>query len=76
MKTHMTTPAALILLAAASGSCNAQMITKREPLDMRNGATVLVDDGTCPKGMIKLMTATHGNPMSGAPLYDRKCIRR
>ena len=64
---------ALILLAAASGTCNAQVVVKKEPLDMRNGATVLVDDG---KGMIKLVTVTHGNAMSGAPLYDRKCIRR
>jgi hypothetical protein len=64
---------ALILSAAASGTCNAQAVVKKEPLDMRNGATVLVDDG---KGMIKLVTATHGNAMSGAPLYDRKCIRR
>ena len=64
---------ALILLAAAGGTCNAEVVVKKEPLDMRNGATVLVDDG---KGMIKLVTATHGNAMSGAPLYDRKCIRR
>jgi hypothetical protein len=76
MKSLMTRLAALILFAAASGACNAQYITKKEPLDMRNGATVLVDDGTCPKGMIKLVTATHGNAMSGAPLYDRKCIPR
>ena len=76
MKTLLTGPAALILFAAASGTCNAQIVVKKEPLDMRNGATVLVDDGICPKGMIKLVTATHGNAMSGAPLYDRKCIRR
>ncbi|WP_454625012.1 DUF6719 family protein [Bradyrhizobium cenepequi] len=43
---------------------------------MRNGATVLVDDGTCPKGMIKLVTGTHGMAMSGAPLHTMKCISR
>ena len=41
---------------------------------MRNGATVLVDDGTCGKGKIKLVTVTHGNAMPGAPLRSEKCI--
>ena len=76
MKTFMTRLAALILVAAASGTCNAQIVVKQEPLDMRNGATVLVDDGTCGKGMIKLLTVTHGNAMSGAPQRATKCIRR
>jgi hypothetical protein len=74
MKALVTRLAALILFAAASDTCDAQIVVKKEPLDMRNGATVLVDDGTCGKGKIKLVTATHGNAMSGAPLYDRKCI--
>jgi len=43
---------------------------------MRNGATVLVDDGTCGKGKIKLFTVTHGNAISGAPLREAKCIQR
>ena len=50
MTTPVTGLAALILFAAASGTCNAQIVVKKEPLDMRNGATVLVDDGTCPEG--------------------------
>ncbi|MEA2895101.1 MAG: hypothetical protein QOJ84_716 [Bradyrhizobium sp.] len=74
MKTLMTTLAALIWFAAASGTCNAQTVVKTEPLDMRNGATVLVDDGSCGKGMIKRLTVTHGNPMSGAPQRETKCI--
>ena len=41
---------------------------------MRNGAAVLVDDGSCGKGKIKLLTVTHGNPMSGAPQRETKCI--
>jgi len=45
-------------------------------LDMRNGATVLVDDGSCGKGKIKLVTVTHGNPMPGVPLRETKCIPR
>jgi hypothetical protein len=67
---------ALILFVAASGNCNAQVVVKQEPLDMRNGATVLVDDGTCGKGKIKLVTVTHGNAISGAPLREAKCVPR
>jgi hypothetical protein len=76
MKRFMTGPAALILFAAAGGACHAQVVVKQEPLDMRNGAAVLVDDGSCGKGMIKRMTVTHGNPMSGAPQRETKCIAK
>lgn len=71
MKVLFTRTAALILFAAPS---NAQVVVKQEPLDMRNGSTVLVDDGTCGKGKIKLVTVTHGNAMPGAPLREVKCI--
>jgi hypothetical protein len=74
MKTLMTGLAASIGFAAAIGACHAQTVVKTEPLDMRNGATVLVDDGSCGKGKIKLLTVTHGNPMSGAPARETKCI--
>lgn len=74
MKTLITGTAVLTLFVAAGGICNAQVVVKQEPLDMRNGATVLVDDGTCGKGKIKLVTATHGNAMPGAPLREAKCI--
>ena len=74
MKTLTNRLAALICFAAASGTCDAQTVVKTEPLDMRNGATVLVDDGSCGKGKIKLLTFTHGNPMSGAPARETKCI--
>ena len=43
---------------------------------MGNGSTVLVDDGTCGKGRLKLVTATHGNAMPGAPLRATKCVPR
>jgi hypothetical protein len=76
MKTLMTGLAALILFAAASGTCNAQIVVKKEPMDMRNGTSVLVDDGTCGKGKIKLLTVTHGNAMPGAPARDTKCVPR
>jgi len=61
----------LILLAAASGTCNAQVVVKKEPLDMRNGATVLVDDGDD-----QARNRNAWQCLSGSPLYDRKCIRR
>ncbi len=66
----------LLSLAPIGGPCVAQAIVKQEPLDGRNGATVYVDDGSCPKGSIKQVTYTHGNAMSGAPLRAAKCIPR
>ena len=66
----------LLLLSAASNPCTAQTIVRQEPLDGRNGATVYVDDGSCPKGSIKQVTYTHGNAMSGAPLRAATCVRR
>ena len=74
MKTLITGLAALILFVAASGAGNAQVVVKQQPLDMRNGATVLVDDGSCGKGKIKLVTVTHGNAMPGVPARAEKCI--
>jgi hypothetical protein len=74
MKTRMIRLATSLLFATVSGACNAQVIVKQEPLDMRNGATVLVDDGSCGKGKIKLVTVTHGNAMPGAPARAEKCI--
>ena len=76
MKELLAGTAVLFLFVAVSGVCNAQVVVKQEPLDMRNGATVLVDDGTCGKGKIKLVTVTHGNAMPGAPLHAVKCIPR
>lgn len=71
MKVLFRLTAAVVLFAPPS---NAQVVVKQEPLDMRNGATVLVDDGSCGKGKIKLVTVTHGNAMPGAPLREVKCI--
>lgn len=65
-----------LMVVLAVGVCGAQAIVKQEPLDARNGATVYVDDGSCPKGSIKQVTYTHGNAMSGAPLRAATCVRR
>jgi hypothetical protein len=75
-QTLLKAAAVLLSLVVAGDICNAQVVVKQEPLDMRNGATVLVDDGTCGKGKIKLVTVTHGNANSGAPLREAKCIQR
>lgn len=74
MKLLVSGLAALLIVAAEIG--HAQVVVKQEPTDMRNGATVLVDDGTCGKGKIKRLTVTHGNPMTGAPARETKCIPR
>jgi len=68
--------AASVLLVAASVGANAQVVVKQEPMDLRSGTTVLVDDGSCGKGKIKSVTVTHGNPIPGAPLREVKCIAR
>jgi hypothetical protein len=76
MRTVAAGSIALTVAIAMGSICHAQVVVKQEPLDMRNGATVLVDDRTCPKGMIKLVTGTHGMAMSGAPLHTAKCISK
>jgi hypothetical protein len=76
MKMFMARLVALSLFAAASGACSAQIVVKKEPMDLRNGTSVMVDDGTCGKGKIKLVTVTHGNPLPGVPQRDTKCVPR
>jgi hypothetical protein len=71
---------ALTVALAASGICSAQVVVKMEPMEgqLRTGAAVLVDDGTCGKGKIKLITATggNGNEIKGLPPRTRTCIPR
>ena len=80
MRTLVTCSGALTLVLAASGICSAQVIVKQEPMEgqLRTGATVLVDDGTCGKGKIKLITATggNGNELQGLPPRSRTCVAR
>jgi hypothetical protein len=60
MRTLVTGSIALTALFAVGGICSAQVVVKQEPMEgqLRTGATVLVDDGTCGAGKIKLITAT------------------
>ena len=80
MRTLITGSLALAAILAANGPCVAQVVVKQEPMEgqLRTGATVLVDDGTCGQGKIKLITATggNGNEKQGLPPRTRSCIPR
>jgi hypothetical protein len=80
VKTIVTGSIALALVVAAGGLCSAQVITHQEPMEgqLRTGVTVFVDDGTCGRGMIKLITATggNGNERAGLPQRTRTCVPR
>jgi hypothetical protein len=80
MRTLIAGSAALTVALAGSGVCSAQVVVKMEPMEgqLRTGATVLVDDGTCGKGKIKLITSTggNGNEIKGLPPRTRTCVPR
>jgi hypothetical protein len=80
MRTLITGSVALAAVLTASGMCAAQVVVKQEPMEgqLRTGATVLVDDGTCGKGKMKLITATggNGNEIQGLPPRTRTCVPR
>ena len=71
-------PAVFTLFLAVSGSSIAQTVTKKEPMMMNRGTVVLVDDGSCPKGQIKQVSAQNATGSVDAPYgaVTRKCIRR
>jgi hypothetical protein len=65
----------LVLFFASNGIGNAQVVLKQEPVQvMQQGASVLVDDGTCGKGKIKQVSAGNWNAMYGNENRVRKCI--
>ena len=80
MRALVTGSIALTIVLAAGGICRAQVIAKQEPMEgqLRTGATVFVDDGTCGKGKIKLITATggNGNERAGLPPRTTTCVPR
>jgi Family of unknown function (DUF6719) len=80
MRTIVAGPIALAVALAASGICNAQMVVKKEPMEgqLRTGATVLVDDGSCGPGKLKLIAATggNGNEIKGLPPRTTTCVSR
>jgi hypothetical protein len=76
MKTIIGLAALALFLDASNGSCNAQMVVKQEPMMLNRGAVVLVDDGSCPKGQIKQVTAQVATVTDTYRPLERKCIRR
>ena len=80
MRTIVAGSIALAIVLATGGVCSAQLIVKKEPMEgqLRTGATVLVDDGTCGPGKIKLITATggNGNEIKGLPPRTTTCVSR
>jgi hypothetical protein len=78
MRMLFTGSIAFAVALAVGGTCSAQVIVKTEPMEgqLRTGVTVLVDDGTCGRGKIKLITATGGNEMNGRPPRSRTCVSR
>ena len=72
--------AASLIVVLTSSISGAQVIIKQEPMEgtLRTGAAVLVDDGTCGAGKIKLITSTggNGNELKGLPPRTRTCIPR
>jgi hypothetical protein len=76
MRTLVVGSMALAVVLAASNTCIAQVIVKQEPMEgqLRTGVTVLVDDGSCGRGKIKLITSTGGDVMKGLPQRTRTCI--
>jgi hypothetical protein len=69
-----------LLVVFAADICSAQVVVKQEPMEgtLRTGATVLVDDGSCGAGKIKLITSTggNGNELKGLPPRTRTCVPR
>lgn len=55
----------------------AQQILKKEPErgQLRDGETVYVDDGSCPKGQIKAVTAG-ANVGGGGRKRQKTCVKR
>ena len=65
------------LALTAAGAVAAQTIVKQEPPSgaLRRGTTILVDDGTCPPGQIKEVTAGAGQGQ-GSTRRSRRCVPR
>jgi hypothetical protein len=74
-----TTTIALAALSLVSAS-HAQSVLKTEPAmgALREGESVLVDDGTCPKGKIKLVVGGNHVKVGGTKniVRTRSCVAR
>ncbi len=61
-----------IFITALPSLALAQTVLKKEPASraLRSGQVVLVDDGSCPKGQIKEVTAGAGESVR----RSRRCV--
>ena len=75
----LPTAAAIVFAAAltAANTAAAQTVLKQEPPSgaLRRGTVVLVDDGSCPRGQIKEVTAGTGQG-AGSTTRSRRCVKR
>ena len=72
--------AAVIVFAialTAAGAAAAQTVMKSEPPGgaLKRGTTILVDDGSCPRGQIKEVTAGASQGHGSTP-RTRRCVKR
>jgi hypothetical protein len=69
-----------IVWAATALPCIAQAVLKQEPPmgQLQEGQTVLVDDGSCPKGQIKEVIGGNHVKVGGTKHIERthRCIPR
>lgn len=53
----------------------SQILSKEPPTGaLHTGETVLVDDGTCPKGQIKEVRSEHNPKQGGGAARHRRCV--
>jgi len=67
-----TAAIALLAILGMAGAAAAQAVVKREPPSgaLKRGSVVLVDDGSCPAGQIKEVSAAAGTEAR----RSRRCV--
>lgn len=71
--------AAIMILANATASvAGAAVPLRQEPVDLRAGQKVRVDDGTCPAGQVKEVMGSAVRQKNGTVTVQRvrTCVRR
>jgi hypothetical protein len=73
--------AASVVLTAilSAGGASAQMLKREPPMGaLKEGQTVLVDDGACPKGQVRRVTGGNHTAVGGAKQVRRSssCVAR
>lgn len=80
MKAHVWLIGALAVLLVASTETRAQQMLKREPAmgAMKEGDTVFVDDGKCPKGQVRKVVGGNHIEVGGSKKVRRSssCVAR